>query len=141
MGELNRSNIPSFNELSINKLWSHFKSNSTLMKYMPEYASKQLPEKEFFFNVLNTLYPVEVEKMVDAAYKARKTHYKRNEDELIELSSEMKQAIQSAIVYKSKMIFYFIIHSDAWKGFIFSQSKMHKHEANEGKYEIPCRSE
>ena len=79
--------------------------------------------------------------MVDAAYNARKTHYKRNEDELIELSSEMKQAIQSSIVYKSKMIFYFIIHSDAWKGFIFSQSKMHKHEANEGKNEIPCRSE
>ena len=75
------------------------------MKFMPENASKQLPEKEFFFNVLNTLYPVDVEKMVDAAYKAKKTHYKRNEDELIELSSEMKQAIQSVIVYKSKMIF------------------------------------
>ena len=74
MGELNRSNIPSFNELSINKLWSHFKSNSTVMKYMPEYASKQLIEKEFLFNALNTLYPVEVEKMFDAAYKARKTH-------------------------------------------------------------------
>ena len=44
------------------------------MKYMPEYASKQLLEKEFLFNVLNTLYPVEVEKMFDAAYKARKTH-------------------------------------------------------------------
>ena len=111
------------------------------MKYMPEYASKQLLEKEFLFNVQNTLYPVEDEKMVDSAYKARKTHYKRNEDKLIELSSEMKQAIQSAIVYKSKMIFYFIIHSDARKCFIFSQSKMHKQETNERKNEIPCRSE
>ena len=80
-----------------------------MIKYLPEYAYKQLPEKEFFFNVLNTLYPVKAEKMVGAAYKTRRIHYKRNEDELIELSSEMKQAIQSTIVYKSKMVFYFII--------------------------------
>ena len=69
--------------------------------------------------------------MVYAVYKARKTHYKSNEDELIELSSEIKQAIQSAIVYKSKIIFYFIIHSDSRKDFMFSQSKIHKQETNE----------
>ena len=73
MVEINKTNIPEFNEVSISKLWNHFKSNPTVMKYMPDYVGKQQPEKEFFFNVLGTLYPTEVDKMVDAAYKVRKT--------------------------------------------------------------------
>ena len=102
MGEINKTNIPAFNELSISKLGNHIKSNPTVMKYMPDYVSKQQSEREFIFNMLGTLYPTEVDKMVDAAYKARKTHHKQNEDDLIELTQEMKKAIQSAIVYQSK---------------------------------------
>ena len=101
MSELTIQNIPTFDELSIKKLWSHFKNNQTLMKYMPDYPDKQLPERDFFFGVLSTLYPKETEYLIKAAYKARKIHYKKNEDKMIEVTPDVKAAIDSIFSYKS----------------------------------------
>ena len=91
-----------FGELSVNKLWNHFKTNETVLKYLPEYSGKQYPEHEFFFNILSTIYPKEVENMIEAAYKLRKQHYKKNHDEMIEITDEFKEQIKSVIVYRSK---------------------------------------
>lgn len=90
-------NVPSFDELSVGKLYNHFKSNKTIMKYMPDYSEKELPEKEFFFGVLATLYPVESRKIIDAAYKARNTHYQKNQADLIELTKEAKDELESVV--------------------------------------------
>ena len=70
------------------------------MKYMPDYPDKQLPERDFFFGVLSTLYPKETEDFVKAAYKARKIYYKKNEDNMIGVIPDVKAAIYSIIRYK-----------------------------------------
>ena len=101
MSELTIQNISTFDELSIKKHWNHFKNNQILMKYMPDYPDKQLPEWDFFFGVLSTLYPKETEALVKAAYKEWKIHYKKNEDNMIEVIPDVKAAIDSILNYKS----------------------------------------
>ena len=71
------------------------------MKYMPDYPDKQLPPRDFFFVFLSTLYSKETEDLVKAAYKTRKIHYKKNEDNMIEATPDVKAAIDSILSYKS----------------------------------------
>ena len=71
------------------------------MKYMPDYPDKQLPPRDFFFVFLSTLYSKKTEDLVKAAYKARKIHYKKNEDNMIEVTPDVKAAIDSILIYKS----------------------------------------
>ena len=77
------------------------------MEYMPDYAPGEFPERDFFFNVLSTLYPKEIHFLVDASYKARQLHFKKVNDEMIELSSEIKKLIEPTVINKSK---YFCSH-------------------------------
>ena len=42
--------------------------------------------------------------MVEAAYKARNTQYKKEKDEMVELTQEVKKAIDSILSYKSKQV-------------------------------------
>ena len=72
------------------------------MMYIPEYSREQIPEKDFFYNVLSTIYPKEVGMLIDAVYKARQPHYRMQEDEMIKMTPDIKDAIKSALVYKSK---------------------------------------
>ena len=70
---------------------------------MPDYTEKQIPEREFFIGVLATIYPKETEKMVDAAFKARQLQYRKNEDNMIEVTKDIKEIIDSVLSYKSKI--------------------------------------
>ena len=92
-------NAPSFTELGVSKLWSHFKDNQTILKYMPDYEAKQIPEKSFI-GVLSTVCPKETCDKVESAYKARNAHYKKEKDEMVELTSETKKAIDLILPYK-----------------------------------------
>ena len=71
------------------------------MKYIPDYNKGELQEKEFFFGVLSTLYPKEVIDIVDAAFKARKTHYSKDNDDMIALTPDLNGEIDSILTYKS----------------------------------------
>ena len=64
---------------------------------------KQLPERDFFFGVLCTLYPKEMNNLIKAAYLKRNTHYKAEHEEMIELTTEAKQIIDDVLAYKSKL--------------------------------------
>ena len=72
------------------------------MMYMLEYSREQIPEKDFFYNVLSIIYPKEVGTLIDAVYKARQSHYRKQEDEMIKMTPNIKDAIKSTLVYKSK---------------------------------------
>ena len=84
-------------------MWSHFKENQTIMKYMPDYENNELPERGFFFEILSTLYPREWEELIKAAYKARSSHYSTSRDEMVELTEEVKKEIDSIVSYKSML--------------------------------------
>ena len=89
------------------------KRNAHILKHIPDYYDNELSERKYFYDVLATLYPNETVELVKAAYRKRKQHNKQNkqnDDEQIELTSQMKQQIY--IVYsttKVRQLFKIII--------------------------------
>jgi hypothetical protein len=50
--------VPFYDELSVKNLWDEVKDDENLMQYFPgDKNSRKLPERNYFFGVLNTLYP------------------------------------------------------------------------------------
>ena len=76
---------------------------------MPDYEKSELPERGFFFEILVTLYPRELEELIKAAFKARSAQYNSSRDEMIELTEEVNKEIDSIVSYKSMFLSdYFI---------------------------------
>ena len=70
---------------------------------MPDYTDKELPERDFLFGIVGTLYNKELSDVVSKTYQHRKLHYKADEAELIEVTNEMMELINSVSSYKSKI--------------------------------------
>jgi hypothetical protein len=48
--------MPHYDELSVFKLWPELKNDSDFMKYFPsKFPKGRLPDRSYFFNMLNTL--------------------------------------------------------------------------------------
>ena len=91
------------------------KTNEDFMRFMPDYLDDDLPEREYFFWILSTLYPDEVAKMVKTAYKIRNKEHEKPEDELIEITGEFLERLKDVVAYKSKCCKKFIKFSNTWK--------------------------
>jgi hypothetical protein len=77
-------------ELSIKEIYAHYKSDETLMQYLPDkYAKGRQPDREFFFNVFNTLFPSQLKAMID---NARAKRFDTNTDEVKAETIEISQA-------------------------------------------------
>ena len=70
---------------------------------MPDYTDKELPESDFLFGIVGTLYNKELRDVVSKAYQHRTLHYKADEAELIEVTNEMMELINSVSSYESKI--------------------------------------
>ena len=123
MSEISYQNVPNFEELSIKKLWSHFRTNQTILKYMPDYAAGQQTEREFFFNILSTIYPKEFSELIQVAYKGRKLNNWKDEDNMIVIKKEMKDKIDAVLNYKSKYVFNLYILVSPGKEFSLLKKK------------------
>ncbi len=59
--ELNRVkfvNVPLYDELSVVNLWPRMQDDPAFLRYFPSKMAKgRLPDREYFFNVMNTLMP------------------------------------------------------------------------------------
>jgi hypothetical protein len=56
MDRLLSVNAPFFDELSVKNLWPHIQKTPRLMRFFPDQMPKgRLPDREYMFNVLNTL--------------------------------------------------------------------------------------
>ena len=104
INEVNRVYAPSFNELSVAKIWPEIKKCDHIMEYMPDYNEDQQPERDFLLNIMNTVYPRSVFKIIQAAYSKRKPEEDKEGKDLIEITPQMKQIIDNVIQYKSKFI-------------------------------------
>ena len=50
--------VPHYDELSVKALWPQFVQDDLFARYFPdEYPKDKGPPREYFFNILNTLYP------------------------------------------------------------------------------------
>ena len=72
MSEVKFINVPRFEELSIKNLFPHLKNDSAFMMFLPDkYPKGHPPDREYFFNVLNTLNPEYMKKIITHACSLR----------------------------------------------------------------------
>ena len=65
-------NVPMYDELSVKNIFPKFKRDVKVMQYLQDsYPANRNPDREYFFTVLNTVYPEHVEKMIAHAQKQR----------------------------------------------------------------------
>ena len=65
-------NVPSYDELSVKALYPQVIADSDLAMHLPDVTSpSRLPERRFFFNVLNTIHAGYVEELVKQAKSIR----------------------------------------------------------------------
>ena len=69
----------------------------------------QLPEKEFLFGVLATLNPDALRELVAQCMKNRSSNKQDDNSEMIEVSGELKSAIENMYSMNSKVLFCLIL--------------------------------
>ena len=66
--------VPRFDELSVKQLWPEFQKDKVLARYFPDnFADSKGPSRKYFFDVLNTIYPDYLEKIMAHANEMRWT--------------------------------------------------------------------
>ena len=72
MNECKVINVPKFDELSVKNIYPLFKKDQSFMVYFPDVFPKdRWPHREYFFTVLNTVYPEYLAKLITHANKMR----------------------------------------------------------------------
>ena len=100
--------MPRYNELSVLSMFPKFKNDARVMKYIPDRLPKgRLPDRDYFFNILNTLYPEFTQKLISEAGKNR-FDAGRNPDDfgVVKVSEEWWKKLTSIPFISSKNIFH-----------------------------------
>ena len=64
--------VPHYDELAVRNIWPQFAQDDKLAKYFPnEFPQGKGPPREYFFNVLNSIYPDYLKQMLEHANKQR----------------------------------------------------------------------
>ena len=89
-------NMPKWDELSVKHMWPKMKAIEGFMLYMPERLPKKiLPDREYFFNIMNSVNPDYVQKAIQHAAAQRNSVTEQNaESESILLSANMHALLQ-----------------------------------------------
>ena len=75
---------------------------SDLVKFLPDLTDSQLPEKEFFFGILNTLMSDEMRTLLADATKSRAPQNSEDHGDLIKLNQEFAKKVDLLFSMKSK---------------------------------------
>ena len=64
--------VPRYPELTVKTLFEHLKNDPQFMAYLPDkFPRGHPPDREYFWNVLNTLQPEYVERVIAHAHRCR----------------------------------------------------------------------
>ena len=66
--------VPSYDELSVRAMWPQFKKDKNFVKYFPDsFAESKGPSRKYFFDIMNTVYPEYLAKVMEHANQMRMT--------------------------------------------------------------------
>ena len=100
-------NVPHFDELSVKRLWPHAKKMPEIMRFFPNSLPKgRLPDRTYFWTILNTLNPEYVRQLIDHAVAARNAAGEaHDEEEAIVFTAQMAEVLKDAPMISRKCIF------------------------------------
>jgi hypothetical protein len=82
-------------------MWPELKDIDYVNQYFPDFDLNEYPEREYFFNIVSTIYPDELRSVVITARKNRAVAETEDKDELIQMESSIKKEIMSVLSMKS----------------------------------------
>jgi len=72
LDQVKRINVPLFDELSVVNIWPMMKKDEQFMLYFPTKMAKgRVPDREYFFNILNTFQPNYLQALINHANEQR----------------------------------------------------------------------
>ena len=92
--------VPHYKELSISKIWNIIKEVDEIMIYFPNYKQNEKPEKSYSIAVINTINPEATKEIVANARELRLIAVTDKQENLVKLTSEMRQTISSLSLLK-----------------------------------------
>lgn len=78
------------------------KDDPYLIQYMPDNPNDRLPERDFFFGVLDTLYKNETKELVYNARENRAINEETVQNDTVAINSEIMNELENIITMKSK---------------------------------------
>ena len=110
IGKLRAINVPKFDELSVKSIFPLLAKDEKFMQYMPDRCPQgRYPDRRFFFNILNTIYPERTQSIIENANKVRNSGAgSRTEDETVAVTEEWWQALHKMPFVSSKIYLFLI---------------------------------
>ena len=72
LDQVKRICVPLYDELAVIKLWPMLKSDEEVVKYFPTKMAKgRVPDREYFFNIVNTFHGEYLQKLIRHASDQR----------------------------------------------------------------------
>ena len=105
--DIEQINIPLYDDLSMkvvfHKLIEKYTGLKKRIPYYEDEAPNWLPQREFFWNVFNTLHHRVMAEMLDLAHERRFSGMGDMEGDQIEITSDILKAIQRSKYYACKV--------------------------------------
>ena len=101
-------NVPLFDELSVVNIWPMTKENKQIMKYFPNKLPKgRVPDREYFFNILNTFQPLYVDQIIQHANAQRNSVASEAQaKETIEVSDKWWNALNASPFLSCEYVYF-----------------------------------
>ena len=95
-------------------MWGYIKEVKELVQYFPDYCEGELPERDYQWMIILSEMPKETKQLIENAREKWGTN-KRDNSELVVLTSELKNEIFGVKAQKSKHSCSIILFSDERK--------------------------
>lgn len=102
--------VPRYDELSVVTLIKDVMSQASLAKFFPEQKTHaDLPDREFFFNIINTTEPEYLAALIKHAHEVRlKGMNPQDNPNTIEVTDQWVKELQASPFYSSKSLLFLI---------------------------------
>ena len=89
--------VPLYDELSVVQLWPSLQKDAQFMKYMPDKLPRgRVPDREYFFNVLNTLKEGYLSSLIEHAIAQRNSSESQAvEQQVVEVSEHWLEQLKA----------------------------------------------
>ena len=98
------ANVPRYDELSVANLIKEVMANKDFAKFFPEQKSRSdLPEREYFFNIINTIEPDYLFSLIKHAQNLRFSNTNPDENkDIIEVNEFWRKELEASPYFSSK---------------------------------------
>ena len=97
IAEVNTIYVASYREIAVKRVYPELKGIENLMKFIPDYPHKVLPENFFFYSILITLYPYNTENLIKSWKTTRAVTEHQDQIEKVDATPQILEEINNLL--------------------------------------------